>query len=454
MPLTIELTPGETWPNGTKLTLARLRKAAKPTLTLTGQLSATDVTDNSLTRAKIKHEDFFYGAEAGAGADAIVITLSPAPASLVDGLRVIFKAAGNKTSAATLNINGLGAKPIYKHTGTALRDNDIRDNQIVEVVYNSDLNSGSGAWQMTSQLHNKDADYAVATGTGGSFAVTLDPAPLAYWAGMVVRFQANHSPTSIMWLNVNGLGAKSIRKFGTQNALKGDIVTNQVVVCAYDGTNFQIISAANKFDELATDTGSANAYQIATSLSILTQYDGLTLRWKATNANTGASTIQLNGGSALPIKKRANRDLDAGDIQANQIVEMSYDAAADVWQLIGPVAPVRYETPVASYQAFPTTDTFIEFTHGLGALPDAWEVVMVCDTANLSYAAGDEVKLDGIRASTGGKYPFAIMADATKLRLTGQFATAGTPFLTAKDGASEAVITAGSWKIKAYAVRY
>lgn len=74
----------------------------------------------------------------------------------------------------------------------------------------------------------------------------------------------------------------------------------------------------------ASDTGTANAYAV-----LLTPAPTLILGSKvvfnAANANTGASTLAVNGGAAKPIKKSGSTALASGDIAAGQIITVVYD---------------------------------------------------------------------------------------------------------------------------------
>jgi microcystin-dependent protein len=75
----------------------------------------------------------------------------------------------------------------------------------------------------------------------------------------------------------------------------------------------------------ATDTGSANAHAVALD-SVVTSYEeGLTVRFKAANANTGATTLRINGLAEVAIKKAIDDDLVANDIVVGQIVEVTFD---------------------------------------------------------------------------------------------------------------------------------
>lgn len=79
-------------------------------------------------------------------------------------------------------------------------------------------------------------------------------------------------------------------------------------------------------ENFAVDAGAANAYVITVGAGYLTSYDvGMTVRMRATNANTGASTINVNGLGLKEIRRGDGTVLQAGDIKANQVVELAYD---------------------------------------------------------------------------------------------------------------------------------
>lgn len=82
----------------------------------------------------------------------------------------------------------------------------------------------------------------------------------------------------------------------------------------------------NTFSNFYTDTGAANAYVITvTTPQVVTQSAGLRVQFLATNANTGASTLQINALSAKNIKNLNGTALAANQILANAIVDVMYD---------------------------------------------------------------------------------------------------------------------------------
>ncbi|MDD4410878.1 MAG: hypothetical protein PHE32_04195 [Candidatus Shapirobacteria bacterium] len=64
---------------------------------------------------------------------------------------------------------------------------------------------------------------------------------LAYKTGMKIDLLVSNSNTDVATLNIDGLGAKSIKKNGTESLSAGDITLGKIIPLVYDGTNFQIV---------------------------------------------------------------------------------------------------------------------------------------------------------------------------------------------------------------------
>lgn len=90
----------------------------------------------------------------------------------------------------------------------------------------------------------------------------------------------------------------------------------------------------------AADTGAANAYVVTLSPALGAYTAGVLVQFKATNANTTTSTVNVNGLGVQTIKKLGGTDLASGDISAGMIVELEYDGTN--FQMLNPVgnAPV------------------------------------------------------------------------------------------------------------------
>lgn len=100
--------------------------------------------------------------------------------------------------------------------------------------------AGIPAWNSPSATNT---NYIADTGVANAYVATLSPALGAYAAGVLVQFKATNVNTTASTVNVNGLGAKTIKKLdGVTDLVSGDIKAGQIVELEYDGTNFQMLS--------------------------------------------------------------------------------------------------------------------------------------------------------------------------------------------------------------------
>jgi hypothetical protein len=116
--------------------------------------------------------------------------------------------------------------------------------------------------------------YAADAGGTDAYAITLAPAPSAYATGMVVNFKANTANTGAATLNVNSLGAKTIKKNQGDDLVDNDIKANQIVAVIYDGTNFQLLSPPSTGSIVFTESFTS-ADQTITAAGSLTLAHGL-----------------------------------------------------------------------------------------------------------------------------------------------------------------------------------
>jgi len=117
----------------------------------------------------------------------------------------------------------------------------------------------------------------------------------------------------------------------------GEIANGQQVWVQWDGINWQMISVRSVPQVLyAADSGAADAYAITlagVTITALDQLTGIPIIFKATFANTSASTLNVNALGATAITKDGAVALVANDIKAGQMVQVVWDG--DRFQLIG-----------------------------------------------------------------------------------------------------------------------
>jgi hypothetical protein len=80
-------------------------------------------------------EAYWWGGTAGGTANALTLLIAGAPGSYAAGQRYAFVVAANNTGAATLAVNGLGAKSIRRPDGSTLAAGDLVAGTLVAVTY-------------------------------------------------------------------------------------------------------------------------------------------------------------------------------------------------------------------------------------------------------------------------------------------------------------------------------
>lgn len=120
------------------------------------------------------------------------------------------------------------------------------------------VGSFSSGWVTTSNGFKQMA--VTSTGSSNAYVVTYAPAPAAYVVGQVYSWITNFGVTGSATVNVNSIGALTLKKLGGSDLAAGDIGTGAAVACMYDGTNCQIVSelstaATGTVTSVATNNG-------------------------------------------------------------------------------------------------------------------------------------------------------------------------------------------------------
>jgi len=110
----------------------------------------------------------------------------------------------------------------------------------------------------------------------------------------------------------------------------------------------QLLLAVRKINQsglvdYAVDTGTANAYRANYAPVVVNLVDGLVLRFKAVNANTGASTFSANDLPAKPIVGVDHNAVQEGEITASGDVWVQWNSsvASGVWVMIASTGMVK-----------------------------------------------------------------------------------------------------------------
>lgn len=93
-------------------------------------------------------------------------------------------------------------------------------------------------------------DYATSGGSSNAYTLAVDAQYTAYSAGDVFKFKSNFANTASATLNVNSIGAKTIKRPDGTALIANDILSGQIVEVIYDGTDLIMISVRGNKPEV------------------------------------------------------------------------------------------------------------------------------------------------------------------------------------------------------------
>lgn len=205
--------------------------------------SDTVIVPHSTQHTNINDSVLALETKVGANASAVTTTHD----YKLSGVTGVDKAVGasqtvtmsNKTNSSPKVIVGSDAigDTLYNSSGATGVQSRIPVGSTGQVYT---VAGGIPSWQSPSSTNTS---YIADTGTANAYIATLVPAIASYVAGQLVQFKATNANTTASTVNVNGLGAKTIKKLGgATDLVSGDIAAGMVVQLEYDGTNFVMLN--------------------------------------------------------------------------------------------------------------------------------------------------------------------------------------------------------------------
>lgn len=180
--------------------------------------------------------------------------------------------------------------------------------------------------------------YGASTTGSDAYAITPVPAvaSLASLIGRLVIVIPNASNAGAATLNVSGLGAHPITKFGVEPLTGREIKQDRPFVCSWDGVSFCLISLPGIVQpaNYVADTGAVDQYVAQQTGAVEVPdalYVGYRISVKITSGqNTGACNliIKRNDGTivqTVPIKKNVATTPTAGDLKVGGIYDFQFD---------------------------------------------------------------------------------------------------------------------------------
>jgi hypothetical protein len=218
-----------------------------------------------------------WASDAAAGIKISSTRMDAEDDSLASALSQCMTKDGQQTPTANLKMGG------FKFTG---------------------LGDGSSANDSLRVDQVQDQDFVYVDSVAGTVdAIELTPAPASagYGTGQGWEFTASGANTGAVTVDVSGLGAKAITKYGSVALGAGDIQSGANIRISYDGTQFQLMNPYSTSVSLYTsgviiagdEEGSAHAYNLSAPRSLLVSTSaasGLTVL----AAGTAGQVLALN----------------------------------------------------------------------------------------------------------------------------------------------------------------
>lgn len=185
--------------------------------------------------------------------------------------------------------------------------------------------------------------YATDAGGDDTYSITVTPAPGTYADGDEYTFKPSTGNTGACTLDVNSLGAKSIKKFDSAGAAKvdlltGDIVAGQPCRVKYDGTDFLLISsqaprALYACGQTTRSAGSGTGTQnIAHGLGVVPRLIKITaFAISTTNAALTKSVGTATSTSTCTCTYAYQNNNPIGIVQSNVILQTVTSAGSAGW---------------------------------------------------------------------------------------------------------------------------
>jgi hypothetical protein len=190
------------------------------------------------------------------------------------------------------NQDGTHAKVTGLTNNTAISQKDFAGTTRAIAMLNSNNVLEIGVSGATA----KKNIYLTDSGAADAYVVTCSPAPIAYATGMEITFKATNANTTAATLNVNSLGAKTIKRYGTTDLSAGDIAAGQVITVIYDGTNFLLKNWAQgsaTASILTTTQFAPQGFLLNGKISVTVSSNNITVAIKGMDGNDPSSSNKV-----------------------------------------------------------------------------------------------------------------------------------------------------------------
>lgn len=274
-----------------------------------------------------------YGALDSTSTSTVMTAQIANVTELYDGLTIMLK-NGVVTSASgfTLNINGLGAKPVYYSTAAATRAT-THFNSAYTWLFTYDSTRVSGGcwlayWGYYSDSNTVPSAYST-TGAGtAAKAATFTNYNLLANSYFMLVISTTNTVQGAITLNVNSKGAKPIYINGAASSASNYTMPAGTYLVYYDGTNYYVRTDGKITGSITGDAATVNGLTVQTAVPANAKFTDTTYTFTASNptlAWSTTSTIGTVGGTELKVTMPANPNTNNAVAQTATTTSANYE---------------------------------------------------------------------------------------------------------------------------------
>ena len=213
-----------------------------------------------------------------------------------DGLTIDYRLPYAGTgSAATLNLNGLGAKTVYNGRKGSTTTHYVAGS-IIRLTYYGGAFYADAYYDSNSTYSGFVCGYCSTAAATAAKTASATNFALTSGVTVLIRFTAANTSKSALTLNVNSTGAKTVYINGTASSSSNYTLPAGTYPCHYDGTYWHVytngtyrftnVTAGTFYGALSGNASTASKWQTARTLTL-------------TGSVTGSASIDGSGNVSL-----------------------------------------------------------------------------------------------------------------------------------------------------------
>lgn len=281
------------------------------------------------------------------------------PTAYFDGMTIVFKSNTTNSGNCTVNVSGIGAISLRQNDGTEVPTGRIEGGRWVLAIFESASNQFQILINTTPLASSPDAPDQVATyvdtGSVSTYTLTAETGyitPTSYSDQMVAVFKTNATNNGVgaQGIKVGALASKTITNPNGSNLSASQVTAGNWIIAAFRTANDRFELVSNSTPDAVVTLPSLVAPYTASgtngiSLTVRPGFNappalvaGLTVMFQATNDNTGAVTLNVEGLGFVTTRFN-NLPLEAKDIEQQSGITAVYDGT--VFDIISNTTPPR-----------------------------------------------------------------------------------------------------------------